>query len=95
MKDWKMKTKTNKKTLFQLWIQPELPNTYYYSISIQSMERMEDENKNKRKKKTLFNLWLQPEPPNTYHSIGIQSMERLEDENKNKQKNTVQSMGST
>ena len=70
-----MKTKTNKKMLFQLWIQPELPNTYYYSISIQSMERMEDENENKRKKK-MFNLWIQPEPLNTYHSLGTQSMER-------------------
>ena len=42
------KNKRKKKKLFNLWIQPEPPNTYH-SLGIQSMERLEDENKNKQK----------------------------------------------
>ena len=41
--------KNKQKTLFKLWIQSIPPNTYYRSISNQSMERLEDENKNKQK----------------------------------------------
>ena len=45
---WKQKQTQKKIKKFNLWIQPEPPNTYH-SIDIQSMERLEDENKNKQK----------------------------------------------